>query len=444
MTMNNQRQAAIKKLVKDENVKHIQLWFTDILGNLKMVEIPDRQLDGVLEDGAPFDGSSITGYAEIEESDIVAMPDWDTLKVLPWSQGSERTAFVFCDVLDRNYKPFEGDPRWVLRRQLERARRMGLDFNVGPELEYFYFKSAEGPELIDDGGYFDVLPADLGNDLRKQTMRTLDKLGIPMEASHHEVAPSQHEIDPHYDEALVMADRVMITRLIVKEVAAHNGVHATFMPKPLHGQNGSGMHVHQSLFRGDDNAFFSADDPDHLSDIAKGFIAGQLKHMREFTSVVNQYVNSYKRLVPGYEAPVYISWAHRNRTALIRVPLYIQGKESTVRAEVRNPDPAANPYLAFAVMLAAGLEGIEQEYELPPSVEPNIYKLNAEQREAIGLGSLPNNLYEAITETQESELVRRTLGDHVFERFVTNKLNEWYEYREQVTDWEIDKYFSKL
>jgi glutamine synthetase len=409
-----------------------------------MVEVPDRQLDSVLEDGAPFDGSSITGYAEIEESDIVAMPDLDTLKVLPWSQSSERTAFVFCDVLDRNYKPFEGDPRWVLRRQIERAKRMGLDYYVGPELEYFYFKSAESPEIIDDGGYFDVLPADLGNDLRKQTMRTLDKLGIPMEASHHEVAPSQHEIDPHYDEALLMADRVMITRLIVKEVAAHNGVHATFMPKPLHGQNGSGMHVHQSLFRGDDNAFFSADDPDHLSEIAKGFIAGQLKHMREFTSVVNQYVNSYKRLVPGYEAPVYISWAHRNRTALIRVPLYIQGRESTVRAEVRNPDPAANPYLAFAVMLAAGLEGIEQEYELPPSVEPNIYKMSAEQRETIGLGALPNNLYEAITETQESELVRRTLGDHVFERFVTNKLNEWYEYREQVTDWEIDKYFSKL
>ena len=442
--MSNERQTAIKKLVADENVKHIQLWFTDILGNLRMVEVPDRQLDNVLEDGAPFDGSSITGYAEIEESDIVAMPDLDTLKVLPWSQGSERTAFVFCDVLDRNYKPFEGDPRWVLRRQIERAKRMGLDYYVGPELEYFYFKSAESPEIIDDGGYFDVLPADLGNDLRKQTMRTLDKLGIPMEASHHEVAPSQHEIDPHYDEALLMADRVMITRLIVKEVAAHNGVHATFMPKPLHGQNGSGMHVHQSLFRGDDNAFFSADDPDHLSEIAKGFIAGQLKHMREFTSVVNQYVNSYKRLVPGYEAPVYISWAHRNRTALIRVPLYIQGRESTVRAEVRNPDPAANPYLAFAVMLAAGLEGIEQEYELPPSVEPNIYKMSAEQRETIGLGALPNNLYEAITETQESELVRRTLGDHVFERFVTNKLNEWYEYREQVTDWEIDKYFSKL
>jgi glutamine synthetase len=265
-----------------------------------------------------------------------------------------------------------------------------------------------------------------------------------MEASHHEVAPSQHEIDPHYDEALLMADRVMISRLIVKEVAAHNGVYATFMPKPLHGVNGSGMHVHQSMFRGDENAFFSPDDPDHLSDLAKGFIAGQLRHMREICAVLNQWVNSYKRLVPGYEAPVYVSWAHRNRTALIRVPLYIQGKESTVRAELRNPDPAANPYLAFAVMLAAGLEGIEKGYELPAAVEPNIYKMDAQEREAAGLGTLPNNLYEAITETQKSEFVRRALGDHVFERFVTNKLNEWYDYREQVTDFEIKRYFSVL
>jgi glutamine synthetase len=442
--MNRENQARIAKLVKDERVKHIQLWFTDILGNLKMVEIPDRQLDSVLQSGAPFDGSSITGYAEIEESDIVAMPDWDTFKLLPWSQASEKTAFVFCDVLDRNFEPFEGDPRWVLRRQLERASAMGLEFYVGPELEYFYFKTPDAPVTIDDGGYFDVLPDDLGNDLRKQTMRALDKLDIPMEASHHEVAPSQHEIDPHYDKALVMADRVMITRLIVKEVAAHNGVHATFMPKPLYGHAGSGMHVHQSLFRGSDNAFFSADDEHHLSDLAKGFIAGQLRHMREITSILNQYVNSYKRLVPGFEAPVYISWAHRNRTALIRVPLYIQGKESTVRAEVRNPDPAANPYLAFAVMLAAGLEGIEQGYELPPSVEPNIYKMNAQERDAHGLEALPNNLYEAITATKESALVRRTLGDHCFDRFVTNKLNEWYEYREHVTDFEIKRYLSKL
>jgi glutamine synthetase len=442
--MTSEHQARIAKLVKDERVKHIQLWFTDILGNLKMVEIPDRQLDSVLQSGAPFDGSSITGYAEIEESDIVAMPDWDTFKLLPWSQASEKTAFVFCDVLDRNFEPFEGDPRWVLRRQLERARAMGLEFYVGPELEYFYFKTPDAPVTIDDGGYFDVLPDDLGNDLRKQTMRALDKLDIPMEASHHEVAPSQHEIDPHYDKALVMADRVMITRLIVKEVAAHNGVHATFMPKPLYGHAGSGMHVHQSLFRGSDNAFFSADDEHHLSDLAKGFIAGQLRHMREITSILNQYVNSYKRLVPGFEAPVYISWAHRNRTALIRVPLYIQGKESTVRAEVRNPDPAANPYLAFAVMLAAGLEGIEKGYELPPSVEPNIYKMNAQERDAHGLEALPNNLYEAITATKESDLVRRTLGDHCFDRFVTNKLNEWYEYREHVTDFEIKRYLSKL
>lgn len=442
--MDNERQAHISKLVKDERVKHIQLWFTDILGNLKMVEIPDRQLDSVLQSGAPFDGSSITGYAEIEESDIVAMPDWDTFKILPWSQASEKTAFVFCDILDRTFSPFEGDPRWVLRRQLMRARALGLEFYIGPELEYFYFKSPDKPETIDDGGYFDVLPDDLGNDLRKQTMRTLDKLGIPMEASHHEVAPSQHEIDPHYDKALIMADRVMISRLIVKEVAAHNGVHATFMPKPLYGQAGSGMHVHQSLFHGNVNAFFSADDPDHLSKLARGFIAGQLRHMREITSVLNQYVNSYKRLVPGYEAPIYISWAHRNRTALIRVPLYVQGKESTVRAEVRNPDPAANPYLAFAVLLAAGLDGIEKGYELPPPIEPNIYRMNAEERSAAGLEALPNNLYEAITATRDSELVRRTLGDHCFERFVTNKLNEWYEYREHVSDYEIKRYLPQI
>jgi glutamine synthetase len=442
--MNDELQARISRQVADQNVKHIQLWFTDILGSLKMVEIPDRQLDTVLESGAPFDGSSITGYAEIEESDIVAMPDWTTFQVLPWSQNQEKTAFVFCDVLNRDYQPYEGDPRWVLRRQLKRAADMGLSFFIGPELEYFYFKDPETPEVVDEGGYFSVLPADLGNDLRKQTMRTLDKLGIPMEASHHEVAPSQHEIDPHYDEALIMADRVMVCRLIVKEVAAHNGLHATFMPKPIHGENGSGMHVHQSLFRGAQNAFFSEDDPDHLSEIAKGFIAGQLKHMREICSVLNQWVNSFKRLVPGYEAPVYISWAHRNRTALIRVPLYVKGKESTVRAEVRNPDPACNPYLAFAVMLAAGLEGIEQRYELPPSVEPNIYKMKADEREAIGLTSLPNNLYEAVQETQHSELVQRTLGEHVFERFITNKLNEWYEYREQVSSYEIERYLPIL
>ena len=442
--MNNELQARVRKQVADENVRHIQLWFTDILGSLKMVEIPEPQLDSVMENGAAFDGSSITGYAEIEESDIVAMPDWETFRVLPWSQNQERTAFVFCNVLDRNFEPYLGDPRWILRRQLKRAADHGFTFYVGPELEYFYFKTAEKPEVVDEGGYFDVLPADLGNDLRKQTVRTLERLGIAMEASHHEVAPSQHELDPHYDEALKMADQVMIMRLITKEVAAHNGVYATFMPKPLHGENGSGMHTHQSLFAGETNAFFAAEDPDHLSAVARGFIAGQLKHMGEVCSLLNQWVNSFKRLVPGYEAPVYISWAHRNRTALIRVPLYVPGKESTVRAEVRNPDPACNFYLAFAVLLAAGLEGIEQEYELPPSVEPNIYKMQADEREAIGLGALPNNLWEAIRQTEASELVHRALGDHIFERFITNKKNEWYEYREQVTSFEIEQYFSIL
>jgi len=440
--MSNELQAKIRAQVADENIRHIQLWFTDILGSLKMVEIPDAQLDQVMESGAAFDGSSITGYAEIEESDIVAMPDWTTFRVLPWSRNQEKTAFVFCDILSRDYQPYEGDPRNVLKRQLQRAADMGLRYYVGPELEYFYFKSDAEPELVDEGGYFSVLAADLGNDLRKQTVRAMEKLDIQIEASHHEVAPSQHEIDPHYDEALKMADNVMIMRLVTKEVAAHNGLHATFMPKPTHGVNGSGMHVHQSLFRGSSNAFFSESDSDHLSPIARGFIAGQLKHMREICPVLNQWVNSFKRLVPGYEAPVVISWAHRNRTALIRVPLYVQGKESTLRAELRNPDPACNPYLAFAVMLSAGLDGIEKGYELPPSVEPNIYKMLHEEREAIGLGALPNNLFEAIHEAQESELVRRTLGEHVFERFVTNKLKEWYDYREQVTQFELDRLYA--
>jgi glutamine synthetase len=440
--MSNELQAKIRTQVADENIHHIQLWFTDILGSLKMVEIPDAQLDNVMESGAAFDGSSITGYAEIEESDIVAMPDWTTFRVLPWSRNQERTAFVFCDILSRDYKPYEGDPRNVLKRQIKRAADLGLTYYVGPELEYFYFKSDVAPELVDEGGYFSVLAADLGNDLRKQTVRAMEKLGIQIEASHHEVAPSQHEIDPHYDEALKMADNVMIMRLITKEVAAHNDLHATFMPKPMHGVNGSGMHVHQSLFKGSSNAFFSESDPDHLSPIASGFIAGQLRHMREICPVLNQWVNSFKRLVPGYEAPVVISWAHRNRTALIRVPLFVQGKESTLRAELRNPDPSCNPYLAFAVMLSAGLDGIEKGYELPPPVEPNIYKMEHEEREAIGLGALPNNLFEAVLETQKSELVQRTLGEHVYERFVTNKLKEWYDYREQVTQFELDRLYS--
>jgi glutamine synthetase len=425
--------ASVRRRVAELRVRHIQLWFTDILGNLKMVEIPDHRLDAVIESGAAFDGSSISGYAEIEESDIVAMPDWATFTVLPWAHDDERTAFVFCDVLDRDFTPFRGDPRLVLRRQIARAAEMGLTYQVGPELEYFYFKEGDGRDAVDQGGYFDVLPAGVANDLRRQTVRALDRIGIPVEASHHEVAPSQHELNPRYDDALVMADRVMAIRLVVKEIAAFNGLRASFLPKPVPGENGSGMHVHQSLFWDDVNAFYSDIDHDHLSEVGRGFIAGQLVHMREICAVLNQHVNSYRRLVPGHEAPSYISWAHRNRTTLIRVPLYFKGRESTLRAELRNPDPAANPYLAFAVMLAAGLKGIEKGYELPPPVELNIFKLSPAERAALGLERLPDNLFEAITETQQSELVRSTLGEHIFERFVTSKLNEWHGFREQVT-----------
>jgi len=432
------------RLVEDECVKHIQLWFTDILGDLKMLEVPHRQLPSVLESGAAFDGSSISGYAETEESDIIAMPDWGTLAVLPWEQDGERTAFVFCDVLDRDCRPFEGDPRWVLKRQLARAAEAGLDYFVGPELEYFCFGEGERPAGAGEGGYFDALPGDPGGALRKRTVGALDTLGVPVEASHHEAAPSQHELGVRYDEALIMADRVMLIRQVVRRVAAANGGHATFMPKPLVGQNGSGMHVHQSLFRGEVNAFYSEIDAECLSELGRGFIAGQLAHMREITSVLNQHVNSYKRLVPGFEAPTYISWAHRNSTALIRVPQHVPGRESSVRAELRSPDPAANPYLAFAVMLAAGLDGIEKGYALPPAVEPNIYRMTPRQRQESALGALPDNLYEATRCTQESDLVRRALGEHVFQRFVTNKLAEWHEYREQVTEWEITRHFSAM
>ncbi len=436
----DQKKKEIAKLVEEQRVKHIQLWFTDVLGNLKMVEIPEVQLPSVLKGGTPFDGSSISGYAEVEESDIVAMPDWDTFRILPWSSEDEKTGYVFCDILDRDFTPFKGDPRWILKRQLERAREMGLEFYVGPEVEFWYFKSSTAPELVDKGGYFDVLPDDLGNDLRKQTMSVLGKLSIPMEASHHEVAPSQHEIDLRYGLALEMADRIMVTRMVVREVAAQNGVHATFMSKPLSGNAASAFHVHQSLFRGSQNAFFSADDPDHLSAIARGFIGGQLRHVRAMTAVFNQDVNSYKRLVPGYEAPTSLSWGHRNRTALIRVPLYIEGQESSLRAELRSPGSTANPYLTFALMLSAGLDGIEQGYDLPAPTEANIYKMTDEEKVAAGITSLPDNLFEATMAAKESELVRNTLGDHVFERFINNKLREWADYQAYVSDFEIQRY----
>ncbi len=444
---NNPEQVAyVLKQAKESNVKFIRLWFTDILGFLKSFAVTVEELELSLVDGQGFDGSSIQGFARIDESDMVAMPDPSTFAVLPWrpTEGGA-VASMFCDVLQPDGAPYTGDPRYVLKRAVQRASDMGYTYYVGPELEYFYFKDAEGPpQVLDHGGYFDLTPLDVASDLRRETVLALQDMGIGVEYSHHEVAPSQHEIDLRYTDALTMADNAMTYRLVVKEIALKHGSHATFMPKPLSGENGSGMHTHQSLFRGDENAFFDANSPDHLSDLARAFVAGLLRHAREITAVTNQWVNSYKRLVPGYEAPIYVSWAQRNRSDLIRVPTYKPGKEKATRLEYRAPDPACNPYLAFAVMLAAGLDGIEKGYECPPPVEQNVYEMATEQREEAGIEQLPGDLLEAIEVAEQSELLQRALGTHVFEKFIENKRIEWQRYRAQVTEYELEQYLPVL
>ncbi len=435
----------VLSISKERKVKFVRLWFTDILGFLKSFAITVRELEGALEDGMGFDGSSILGFVRIDESDMVAMPDPSTFKILPWRTNEQTVASMFCDILEPDGKPHQGDPRWVLKKNLKQAADMGYTFYVGPELEYFYFQRSTGkPEVLDSGGYFDLTPLDVASDFRKQTATVLEELGIPVEYTHHEVAPSQHEIDLKYTDGLTMADSTMIYRLVVKEVALKNNVYASFMPKPIFGVNGSGMHTHQSLFVGKKNVFFDPKDKYHLSDIAKHYIAGLMRHAREITLVTNQWVNSYKRLVPGYEAPVYISWAQRNRSDLIRIPVYKPGKELATRVEYRSPDPACNPYLAFAVMLAAGLEGIEKKYPLRDPVERNVYEMTKKERQKYKIDSLPEDLYEAIQITERSDLVRRALGDHVFLKFIENKKIEWERYRAQVTDYELEQYFSIL
>ena len=431
-------------LAKENDVKFIRLWFTDILGALKGFAITVDELADALDRGKGFDGSSIEGFARIDESDMIAFPEPATFRILPWRPRQNAVARMFCDILTPDGEPFAGDPRYVLKRNLKRAAAMGFSFYVGPELEYFYFKDAEHLEPLDAGGYFDQTPLDLATDLRRETVLTLEELGIPVEYSHHEVAPSQHEVDLRYTDALTMADTVMTYRLVVKEVAMRNGVYATFMPKPIATINGSGMHVHQSLFRGDKNAFFDAEDPAHLSQLARCYIAGLMRHAPEITSVTSQWVNSYKRLIPGYEAPVYISWAYINRSDLIRVPAYREGREDSVRIEYRAPDPACNPYLAFSVMLAAGLAGVEHEYEVPSPVTENVYEMSEEERQARGIGTLPGSLWEAVQLTQESELVRNALGERVFQSFIRNKRIEWEHYRSQVTDYEVKRYLPIL
>jgi glutamine synthetase len=434
----------VLKMAKEHDVKFIRLWFTDILGFLKSFAITVEELQGALEDGVGFDGSSIEGFARIDESDMVAMPDPLTFRMLPWRPKENTVARMFCDILRPGGQPFDGDPRYVLKRNLKRAADLGYALYVGPELEYFYFEDAESPKPLDQGGYFDLTPMDVATDLRRETILALEEMGIGVELSHHEVAPSQHEIDLRYTDGLTMADNVMTYRIVVKQVAQRHGVYATFMPKPIFGVNGNGMHVHQSLFKGDRNAFFDKDDEYHLSKIGKCYLAGLLEHAPEITAITSQWVNSYKRLIPGYEAPVYISWARRNRSDLIRIPEYQPGKENATRVEFRSPDPACNPYLAFSVMLAAGLDGIEKEYELPDPVEENVFEMAEEERVRRGIGTLPGNLLEAIELAEGSELVKRALGDHVFYTFIKNKKIEWDLYRTQVTDYELKRYLPIL
>ncbi|HEY3181946.1 MAG TPA: glutamine synthetase family protein [Gaiellaceae bacterium] len=435
----------VLKQMEKQGVEYLLLWFTDLEGHLKSFAITPAEAEGALDDGMGFDGSSITGFNAIEESDMVAIPDPATFRLMPAREGEAAVGRMICDVVKPDGEPYEGDPRYVLRRALQRMESMGFDtFNIGPELEYFLFKSNDATETLDEGGYFAMTTLDAATEWRNETIKALESMGIPIEYHHHEVGPSQHEIDMRYASALDMADHTLTYRLIVKEIAAKNGVYATFMPKPIFGENGSGMHTHQSLFKDGRNAFFDADDPWHLSDVGKAFIAGQLRHARELSAVFAQWVNSYKRLVPGYEAPVYVAWSRRNRSALIRIPLYKPGAEQATRAEIRCPDPACNPYLTFAALLHAGLEGIEKGYELPEPMERNLYHLTAEERREQGIVSLPETLGEAIDEFAQSDLMRRAFGDHIFDNYVKLKRKEWDEYRVQLTEWELERYLAVL
>lgn len=434
----------VLRSARENDVRFVRLWFTDILGNLKGFALNVAELENAFNTGMGFDGSSIEGFARIAESDMVAMPDPSTFRILPWRPRQNAVGRMFCDILTPNGQPFEGDPRYVLKRNLSRAIELGYNFHVGPELEYFYFKSPHSTEPLDFGGYFDQTPLDVSTDLRRETVLALEEMGIPVQYSHHEVAPSQHEIDLRYTDALTMADTVMTYRMAVKEIAMRHGVYASFMPKPVSNLNGNGMHTNMSLFKGGQNVFYDPTDTYKLSKVARSFISGLMHHAPEITAITNQWVNSYKRLVPGYEAPVYVSWAPINRSDLIRVPAFREGKNESVRIEYRAPDSSCNPYLAFSVMLAAGLEGIKRNYPVPDPVENNVLEMSEKERERLGIRTLPGSLWEAIQLAEHSKLVQDTLGDHVFKSFLQNKKIEWEEYRSQVTEYEIKRYLPIL
>ena len=442
------QQDYVLRTVEERGIRFVQLWFTDVLGAPKAFAITPAELENALVEGMTFDGSAIDGLSRVQESDVLALPDPKTFQILPLGgSGGDSTARVFCDITDLDGAPHVGDPRNVLRRNLDRARERGYTFYAAPEVEWFYFAdddASSAPRPLDRSGYFDLTVADLSTDMRRQTVLTLEDMGVPVEYSQHEDAPSQHEIDLRHTDALTMADTVMTLRLMVKEIAMERGAYATFMPKPIAGVQGSGMHTHFSLFEGDVNAFHDPGDEHGLSKVAKGFIAGLLHHAPEITAVTNQWVNSYKRLVVGYEAPVHVAWARNNGSAVVNVPRSKRGRPESTRIEYRAPDPACNPYLAFAVVLAAGLTGIEEGYELPAETQANLHRLTADDLKAQGIRSLPGNLNDAIDVMEGSELVAEALGAHVFEWFIRNKRSEWGDYKTQVSQFELDRYLSAL
>jgi glutamine synthetase len=445
--MNEQQRAYVLRSVEERGVRLIRLWFTDVLGNLKTMAISPPELDNALSDGLTFDGSSIDGFSRVQEADVLAIPDPDTYELLPWADPAAPEARIFCDIHHLDGTPFEGDPRQVLRRHVQAAHEAGLTFYMAPDIEYFYFEPltpGADPVPFDEGGFFDHTMNDVTGELRKKTIRTLETMGIPVEYSFHEDAPGQQEIDLRHTDALTMADSVMTFRLAVREIAARNGVHATFMPKPLEGLQGSGMHLHMSLFRGDENAFYDETDGYDLSDTAKAFMAGLLRHASEITAVTNQTVNSYKRLVPNFEAPVHISWARNNRSGLIRVPIAKKSNPLATRIEYRSPDPACNPYLAFSLILAAGMRGIEQGYELPDEADANLFEIDDDVLAKLGINQLPQSLNDALVIMEKSELVHEVLGEHIFEWFVRNKRHEWRAYKTQVTPFERDRYLRSM
>lgn len=435
----------ILRIAQDEKVEYIRLQFTDLLGTIKNVEIPRSQLEKALDNKMMFDGSSIEGFVRIEESDMYLFPDLSTWVIYPWdSTGDGKIAGLVCDVYNPDSTPFSGDPRGILKRALKEAEELGFSsFKIGPEPEFFLFKTNERGEptldLNDNGGYFDLAPLDLAENCRRDIVLTLDKMGFEVEASHHEVAPGQHEIDFKYADALKAADQIQIFKLVVKNVARRYNLHATFMPKPLFGVNGSGMHCHQSLFTGEENAFFADSDELGLSEVARHYLAGILKHARAFTAITNPLVNSYKRLVPGYEAPCYVAWSPKNRSPLVRVPA---SRGLSTRIEVRSPDPSANPYLALAVMLKSGLDGIKNKLPLAKQTDRNIYVMNEEEREKAGIQSLPSNIFEALQELQRNPVMLETLGEHALRRFVEAKQIEWDLFRTRVHDWEREQYLT--